>query len=648
MSATHSRVKLADGKMADFPSRLSPTCLEDIEEEILDPRIQVELERLNKASEEINQLELELDDARAAFRQSLSDATHKLNGLAKKLGVCVEKARPYYDSRMKAKEAHIETQKAALRFERACSMHEAAKEMVQLAEQGYMKREEPSDPAWQEMLNHATMKVNESEKERMESEEEHRKMTDNFKETENRVQKLQKDLKRAINKSRPYFEMKIKFNQMMDEQKRCVSILEEDVTSAKKMYAEALRNLESISDEIHQQRVEKRLKEELGVRGAGVGSESPSPPPFREKGTTIFIDGSSIPHTSSCSTASTTCTTSGWNDSSHSDSETFTLPSVIYSSPESARRRSYRNAIESRQSQSLDLNSVMEECEDLLSLDEEYMPLPNTRHPKAPPRRTRNRSESEISSVDSRTDDEDIFSGTVVLDISTGSSQNRSQTDSDRNDTSTSDSLSCSPSGRREANKLQGLILKIDQSMDPITQYSRRVKQVSAKSCNSKNNKTESPASQARPASYPYKRSVTVPVDTHPLQEMNHRRTLQSPTSSVMSDLSESRESERGSLKLQSGAETDEMSDSDSIVSAGQMLDDDQVGILTLDFSDDLSNRRSFQRQEWSRMSLPPRLSYLENYFKHRTQMQRTHAEPSKDDKNSQIETNTNATVTPP
>ena len=38
-------------------------------------------------------------------------------------------------------------------------MHEAAKEMVQLAEQGYNCREEPSDPAWQEMLNHATMKV---------------------------------------------------------------------------------------------------------------------------------------------------------------------------------------------------------------------------------------------------------------------------------------------------------------------------------------------------------------------------------------------------------------------------------------------------------------------------------------------------------
>lgn len=60
---------------------------------------------------------------------------------------------------MFAFKAHSETQKVAIRFERACSMHEAAKEMVQLAEQGYMGGEASTDPAWQEMLNHATMKV---------------------------------------------------------------------------------------------------------------------------------------------------------------------------------------------------------------------------------------------------------------------------------------------------------------------------------------------------------------------------------------------------------------------------------------------------------------------------------------------------------
>ena len=57
-------------------------------------------------------------------------------------------------------QAQIETQNAALRFERACSQQAAAKEMVYLAEQGFFTKGQPFDPAWQEMLNHATMKVN--------------------------------------------------------------------------------------------------------------------------------------------------------------------------------------------------------------------------------------------------------------------------------------------------------------------------------------------------------------------------------------------------------------------------------------------------------------------------------------------------------
>ena len=60
---------------------------------------------------------------------------------------------------MISSQVQIETQKAAYMYERAMSMHEAAKEMVQVAEQGYMQREEIPDSAWQEMLNHATMKV---------------------------------------------------------------------------------------------------------------------------------------------------------------------------------------------------------------------------------------------------------------------------------------------------------------------------------------------------------------------------------------------------------------------------------------------------------------------------------------------------------
>ncbi|KAE8749001.1 hypothetical protein FOCC_FOCC004168 [Frankliniella occidentalis] len=249
-------------------------------EEGVDPRVQVELEKLNSATNEINRLEVDLDDARSKFRQLLCETTLQVDSLGKKLGSCVERARPYYDARMKAKETLLETQKAAVRFERANSAHTAAKEMVFLAEEGLKTEGRTFDHAWQEMLNHATMRVNETEMERTTTEVEHRKTSQISQDAERKVQQLQKDLKRSIAKSRPYFELKSQYNHQMEEQKQRVKKLESQVAQAKASYAEALRNLEQISDEIHKIRNHEMFgfTDPLGVRGLGVGAESPLQP----------------------------------------------------------------------------------------------------------------------------------------------------------------------------------------------------------------------------------------------------------------------------------------------------------------------------------------------------------------------------------
>ncbi len=91
------------------------------------------------------------------------------------------------------------------------------------------------------MLNHATNRVNDSEREKKSSAEEHRKKSRAYQKAENRfvfilrimwepivstitlifrVQDLQRSCKRAISKSRPYFEAKARYNQRLDDQKR--------------------------------------------------------------------------------------------------------------------------------------------------------------------------------------------------------------------------------------------------------------------------------------------------------------------------------------------------------------------------------------------------------------------------------------------
>ncbi|KAL7829319.1 hypothetical protein AOLI_G00302040 [Acnodon oligacanthus] len=251
---------------------------EQYEEEELDPRIQEELEHLNQASDEINRLELQLDEARSSYRRILTDSARKLNAQGSQLGACIEKARPYYEARRLAKEAQQETQKAALRYERAVSMHTAAREMVYVAEQGLLADRNTLDPTWQEMLNHATAKVNEAEEERLRSEREHQRVTQLCQEAEARVQTLQKALKRVILKSKPYFELKAQFNHILEEHKSKVVQLEERVAKVKTRYSVALRNLEQISEQIHAQRgrirAARKRNRARGGRSSPVGAES--------------------------------------------------------------------------------------------------------------------------------------------------------------------------------------------------------------------------------------------------------------------------------------------------------------------------------------------------------------------------------------
>uniref|UniRef100_I3JAT4 SH3 domain-binding protein 5 n=1 Tax=Oreochromis niloticus TaxID=8128 RepID=I3JAT4_ORENI len=250
---------------------------EEYEEE-LDPRIQEELEHLNQASEEINKLELQLDDARSSYRRILTDSARKLNAQGSQLGACIDKARPYYEARRLAKEAQQETQKAALRYERAVSMHTAAREMVYVAEQGLLADKNTMDPTWQEMLNHATAKVNEAEEERLRSEREHQRVTQLCQDAEARVQTLQKALKKVILKSKPYFELKAQFNHILEEHKAKVVQLEEQVAKVKMRYSVALRNLEQISEQIHAQRGRTRASRGhpaiCGGRSSPVGAEA--------------------------------------------------------------------------------------------------------------------------------------------------------------------------------------------------------------------------------------------------------------------------------------------------------------------------------------------------------------------------------------
>ena len=247
-------------------------CDQDPETEELDPRVQDELEKLNNCTDEINRyivyhkkyklhiqisrLEIQLDDANTVFRQLLSDSTHHLKSLSKRLGNCIEKARPYYESVDQMTRAQAECQKAAVQFQRAAGVHAAAKETISLAEERFLDNsgEWQFDNAWQEMLNHATIKVMDAEKLRAQSEKDHLSKSAAFTDIEQKVKVLEKKLSRHIDKSKPYFEQKEIFNKALNSEKARVGSLQTKITQTKAQYAQSLRNLEEISESIHAKR----------------------------------------------------------------------------------------------------------------------------------------------------------------------------------------------------------------------------------------------------------------------------------------------------------------------------------------------------------------------------------------------------------
>ncbi|KAL7883597.1 hypothetical protein SRHO_G00012550 [Serrasalmus rhombeus] len=243
---------------------------ESPEDEEVDPRIQGELEKLNQSTDDINRWETELEDSRQRFRAVLVEATIKLDEQVKKIGKAVEDSKPYWEARRVARQAQVEAQRATQEFQRAIEILRAAKETIALAEERLLEEDSRQfDSAWQEMLNHATQRVMEAEQSRTRSELEHRETAGKYNAAISHMRQLEKKLKRTINKSRPYFELKAKYYLQLEQLKRRVDERQAKLTQAKAEYRTALRNLETISDEIHARR---RLSA-MGPRGCGVGAE---------------------------------------------------------------------------------------------------------------------------------------------------------------------------------------------------------------------------------------------------------------------------------------------------------------------------------------------------------------------------------------
>ncbi|XP_053209783.1 SH3 domain-binding protein 5-like isoform X2 [Panonychus citri] len=234
----------------------------------LDPRIGMRLEDLNKWTGKINALEKSFEEANSNFRLILSESTDRLKCLAIKLGKSVEESRPYYEAKERLIEVQGKCQRAAINYEKACQAYLEAKERINLAEKKFITTSSDEfDTTWQEMLNQANIKLTEAETMKKESERLHQQSMKDFHSAEAVVANLERKLKGSLLKSRIYFAEKRRFQEQLALVKEEIELTISQINCSKARYASTLRELEAISEEIHEKRacsLLKRLKREPG------------------------------------------------------------------------------------------------------------------------------------------------------------------------------------------------------------------------------------------------------------------------------------------------------------------------------------------------------------------------------------------------
>ncbi|XP_039271737.2 uncharacterized protein LOC120346142 isoform X1 [Styela clava] len=233
--------------------------------------LQSDLEKLQRSHDSITRLEVQLDSTRAKYRTMMTEYSRKLKEISQSLGNCVERARPYFDSVMKARKAQMETQQAAIRYKRAVNLQKAGRDMVRVAEERLSLSSDKFDTTWQEMLNQATSKVNEASREKDYIHGIHMKAAGIFKAAEDDKNKYQVTLQRNIVKAKPYFEVQQDFQIKLEAITKKLNSLEVKLLEARQFYSDALSSIRQSGDG----EGSSIALDSLAERGMGVGAENP-------------------------------------------------------------------------------------------------------------------------------------------------------------------------------------------------------------------------------------------------------------------------------------------------------------------------------------------------------------------------------------
>jgi DNA-binding transcriptional regulator GbsR (MarR family) len=196
----------------------------------LNPQIMTELENLNSRADDINSLEVHLEAANYTHKLLLNESS-------------------YHDAAEKARAVQIERHNAVVRFKRANEIHGLAKETLAITESHFRSNSSrlTFDDSWQDMINNLTLKVVEAGRQKDESSE-------RFCEKKQALQDARAKVRFLEWKVRSRLEGRTACEEFLKQQPAKIEELKTKLGEAKSSYSQSLRNLEEISERIHEER----------------------------------------------------------------------------------------------------------------------------------------------------------------------------------------------------------------------------------------------------------------------------------------------------------------------------------------------------------------------------------------------------------
>jgi len=199
-------------------------------------------------------LENELENARLEYRKMMSEFSDRLKSEARRLGTCVERAKPLFESQRNMRHFQSEVQSLSIQYRKSQNLKETAKSMVKVAEHNMnncAKKDANENVGevskWLEELNECNLNFQVANDTASTLSSSHSKAAAEYKHWEKKTQILEKtSASKYLDQSRSYFNLQLDFWNKLEQKGAQMVRIETSLAEARVQQSQMLANISTL------------------------------------------------------------------------------------------------------------------------------------------------------------------------------------------------------------------------------------------------------------------------------------------------------------------------------------------------------------------------------------------------------------------